>query len=217
MFLNLSGRSVVIVGGGDLAERKASAFLRYEADVIVISPDATDRLRQMEAEGLISLEQRDYARGDLEGVALVICAGASEEVSRAVFYDADARGCPINNGGAPELSNYLVPTSLRRGPLQIAISTAGAAPSVAKRMRDELKASYGEEWGSYVTLIGAVRALAAVRIADSADRDAVLAEVARADLLARIAGGEELDPEAVLAEFAPATVDDASEPRASEE
>ena len=218
MFLNLSGRSVVIVGDGPTVERKASAFLRYGADVTAISPDPTDRLREMEAEGLIGLEQRDYARGDLEGVALVVCADASEAVSREVYHDADARGCPVNVGGTPELCNYLIPTSLRRGPLQIAISTSGAAPSVAKRLRDELKASYGEEWGAYVTVLGSVRALAVDRIPDAAERDRVLAEVTDADLLSRIAAGEALDAESVLAEFAPPpAADDASQPSEPEE
>ena len=203
MFLNLCGRSVVIVGDGAAAEKKASAFLRYRADVIVISPEPTDRLREMEAEGLLGLEQRAYARGDLEGVALVVCAGAPEEVSRQVSRDADARGCPVNVGDAPELCNYLIPTSLRRGPLQIAISTSGAAPSVAKRLRDEFKASYGEEWGTYVTLLGDVRGLAMDRISDAAERESVLAEVSASDLLSRLAAGEALDAESVLAEFAP--------------
>jgi precorrin-2 dehydrogenase/sirohydrochlorin ferrochelatase len=203
MFLNLSGRSVVVVGEGPAAERKASSFLRFGADVTVISQKSTDRLREMEAEGLIGLEQREYARGDLEGVALVVCAGASAEVSRQVYRDADARGCPVNVGGVPELCNYLIPTSLRRGPLQIAISTSGAAPSVAKRLRDEIRATYGEEWGSYVTLLGDVRGLAFDSISDTAERDRVLAGVAAADLLPRLVAGEVLDAKSVLAEFGP--------------
>jgi precorrin-2 dehydrogenase / sirohydrochlorin ferrochelatase len=218
MFLNLSGRSVVIVGDGPSLERKASTFLRYGADVTIISPEATGRLREMAVEGSINLEQREYARGDLEGVALVICTGASEAVSRAVYLDADARGCPVNVGGTPESCNYLIPTSLRRGPLQISISTSGAAPSVAKRLRDEIKASYGEEWGTYVTLLGSIRALAIDRIPEPAERDDVLAEVAAADLLSRIAAGEVLDAESVLAEFAPqATADDTGQSKELEE
>jgi precorrin-2 dehydrogenase/sirohydrochlorin ferrochelatase len=218
MFLDLSRRSVVVVGDGVAVERKAAAFLHYGADVTVISPEATDLLRQMEADGLIGLEPREYRRGDLEGVALVVCAGASADVSREVYADADARGCPVNVGGAPELCNYLIPTSLRRGPLQIAISTSGAAPSVAKRLRDEIKAGYGEEWGTYVTLLGSIRALAYDRIPDPAERDDVLAEVAAADLLSRIAAGEELDAESVLADFSPQSVEgDASQPTETEE
>ena len=218
MFLNLAGRSVVIVGGGVAAERKASAFLRYGADVIVISPEATDRLREMEAEGLIGLEPREYSRGDLEGVALAVCAGASPEVSLQVARDADARGCPVNVSDAPELCNYLIPTSLRRGPLQIAISTSGAAPSVAKRLRDELKSSYGGEWGAYVSLLGSVRAVAIDRIPDAAEREGVLAQVTAADLLSRIAAGEALDAESVLAEFtSPEPPDDSAGPTQSEE
>jgi precorrin-2 dehydrogenase/sirohydrochlorin ferrochelatase len=204
MFLNLSGRTVVIVGGGRSAERKATAFLRYGADVVVISPEATDELRQMQADGLITLEPREYGRGDLEGVALVVCTDVSEEVSTAVFKDADFRGCPVNVGGSPERCNYLIPTSFRRGPLQIAISSSGAAPTVAKRLRDDLRARYGEEWGVYVALLGSVRTLAQDRILDPAERERVLADIAAADLLSRIAAGEVLDAEAVLAQFGPA-------------
>ena len=172
----------------------------------------------MEAEGLIGLEPREYSRGDLEGVALAVCAGASPEVSLQVARDADARGCPVNVSDAPELCNYLIPTSLRRGPLQIAISTSGAAPSVAKRLRDELKSSYGEEWGAYVSLLGSVRAVAIDRIPDAAEREGVLAQVTAADLLSRIAEGEALDAESVLAEFtSPEPPDDSAGPTQSEE
>ena len=208
MFLNLAGRGVVIVGNGPALERKATAFLRYGADVVVISADAPDRLREMEAEGLITLEQRAYAKGDLEGVALVVCVDAGDEFSHQVARDADARGCPVNVADAPDLCNYLIPTSLRRGPLQIAISTSGAAPSVAKRLRDEMKVTYGEEWGTYVALLGSVRALAPVRVPDAAVRGAMLAEIAASDLLARIAAGEAFDAESVLAEFTPPPVED---------
>ena len=211
MFLNLVGRSVVIVGEGEAAERKANAFLRYGADVIVISAEPTHRILEMEAQGLINVAPREYASGDLAGVALTVCAGVSDEVATRVARDADALGCPVNVPGHPELCNYLIPTSLRRGPLQIAISTSGAAPTVAKRLKEELKERYGEEWGVYVELLGGVRALATARIEDPAVRDELLAEVSAADLLSRIEAGEQLDAESVFAEFAPAVSDDATE------
>ena len=217
MFLDLTGRNVVIVGDGPAAERKASTFLRYDADVIVISAEATDRLREMEAEGLIDLEQREYQRGDLDGVALAICAGASDEVRQRVAFDADARGCPVNVGNAPGLSNFSIPTSFRRGPLHIAISTSGVAPLVARRLRDELKASYGEEWTTYLTLLGSVRALAFDRIPEADERDRLLAEAADADLLSRIGAGEALDAESVFAELAPSAADGHKEPTKPEE
>jgi len=212
MFLDLSGRTVVIVGGGEAAQRRASAFLRYGADVVVIASEASESLRQMEADGLIAVEQREYGSGDLEGVALVACADVPDEVSRRVYRDADLRGCPANTPGIPERCNYLVPTSLRRGPLQIAITTRGAAPTVARRLRDELKERYGEEWGDYVTLLGSVRSLAQERIADPGERDQVLRAVAEADLLTRIAAGEALSAEQILLEFEPLADDASAQP-----
>ena len=201
MFLNLQDRCVVIVGEGIPVERKAAAFLRYGADVVVISSESSEALRAMEVDYLITLEHREYATGDLATASLAVCAGASEQTNLAVYRDAVACGCPINVAGAPETSTYLVPTSLRRGPLQIAISTRGVAPSAAKRIRDELKAEYGEEWESYIELLGSVRELAAGMIPEASERERVLSEVASADLLTRIVDGETLDAESLLTEF----------------
>lgn len=209
IFLDLHGRLVIIVGGDEAAERKVTSLQRYGADICVISPQPSRRLLEMEAEGSISVEAREYRSTDIAGAALVICAGVPNELGVLVSRDAAARGCPVNVVGDAEHCSFLVPSSVRRGPLQFAVSTRGAAPAVAKRLRKELQERYGDEWGTYVTLLGEVRARAVESIDDSEQRDLVLARIADADLLERIASGTTPDADDLLEEFASCADSDA--------
>ncbi len=201
IFVDLQGRLVVVLGGGLAAEKKVKSLSRCGADVLVIAPETTDGLRQLEADGRVTLELREYERGDLAEAVLVVCAGVPEHVAQAAYVEAEGKGCLINVSGKPGLSNYLVPSGVRRGPLQIAVSTRGEAPVLAKRLRARLRDEFGEEWGGYVTLLGQLRTLATQRFG-AEGRDRVLEAAADSDLLERIAAGEQLDPHAVLDEFA---------------
>jgi precorrin-2 dehydrogenase/sirohydrochlorin ferrochelatase len=189
-FLSLKHRLAVVVGGGQVAERKVRALLRYEPDVLVVAADLTPGLEELEEECAITVERRDYVRGDLANAALAICATDDTEVNRAVYDEAEERNCLVNVIDVPELCNFIVPSVIHRGPFQIAISTAGAAPAVAKRVRKQLQAEYGDEWGTYVTLMGQVRTLVMMRVDDAAKRKAMFEAMADSDLLARIAGGD---------------------------
>lgn len=199
VFLAIESRLAIIVGSDAAAQRKVSQLLRYGADVVVIAPEPCAELRQLEADGAISLEPRGYVRGDLQGAFLVYCTEA-DEVARAVFSEAETLGCLINVADDPALSNYLLPSNVRRGQLQIAISTSGAAPAVAKRLRRELQKQFGREWVSYIELLGDVRALAAQSIDDPLHLAAVVAASAEIDFLERMVSGEEITPKAALAE-----------------
>ena len=214
VFLDLTGRLAVVVGSGHTAERKITQLVRYGADVTLITFGATQEMRELEADGKITIEPRGYIRGDLDGAFLVVCAETGELAS-AVFAEAESRGCLVNVLGSPSLSNFIVPSSVRRGPLQIAISTGGAAPAAAQRIRRQLQEQFGPEWGAYVALLGAVRELAFSSMEDAERRDRVIAAVAAADLLERLAAGEELSPSAVFAQYV--ADEDAAHPAQSEE
>lgn len=226
LFLTLTGRLAIVVGGNAVAQRKVTQFVRYGADVVVIAADPAAELRQLEADGAITLEPRGYVRGDLQGAFIAFCS-ESDEIAHAVFSEAESLGCLINVAENPALSSYLVPSSVRRGQLQIAISTSGAAPAVARRLRRELREQFGPEWATYVALLGDVRALGSQQIPDAVRLADVIAAAADIDFLERIAEGEAITPEAALAEAeavvdAPAlespVVDDvAAEPPVAEE
>lgn len=203
VYLDLNGRLAVIIGAGNVAQRKARTLAGYGADVVIVAPEVSPDLLELESEGLVSIEQRGYVRGDLEGAFLAVCATDSEEVNRAVFAEAEERGCLVNVVDVPELCNFIVPSIVRRGSLQIAISTGGAAPTVAKRLRKRFQAEFGEEWADYVELLGEVRVLVMERIeGGEAVRKPIFEAIADSDLLERLRAGERPSAQDVFDEFA---------------
>lgn len=202
VFLDLRNRLAVVVGGGSVAQRKIETLLRYGADVIVISPLVLPAIERLVAEGRIEHEERGYIRGDLAGAFIVICATDDTEVNRAVYQEAEGMGCLVNVVDVPELCNFIVPSIVKRGPLQMAISTAGAAPSVAKRLRKQLETEFGEEWGVYVTLLAEVRALVMARVpGGEEDRKPIFEAMVDSDLFDRVAAGDIPTAEDVFREF----------------
>ena len=205
VYLDLTGRPCVVVGGGRVAERKVATLLKYGADVTVISPEVMPALEILVEQERIIVERRGYVRGDLAGAFVVICATDSEEINRAVYSEAEEHGVLVNVVDVPPLCNFIVPSIVKRGGLQIAISTGGAAPAVAKRVRKRLQEEFGEEWGPYVALLGEIRALAMSQIDDDAERKAFFERVADSDVLARFTRGETPVAADVLSEFAAPT------------
>lgn len=205
VFLDLRGRLAVVVGGGSVAERKIATLLEYGADVVCVAPLVTPGIDSLVAEGLIDHEQRGYVRGDLAGAFIVVCATDSTEVNRAVYQEAEGQGCLVNVVDVPELCNFIVPSIVKRGPLQIAISTGGAAPVVAKRIRRDLEERYGEDWECYVRLLGQVRRLVLERVPGGEPvRKPIFEAIAASDLFDRVMSGICPDAEDVFAEFVPA-------------
>ena len=209
VYLDLHGRRSVVVGGGGVGERKVQTLLEYGATVEVISPEVTDLLAQFAEEGVIVWHRRPYVPGDLEGAFLVICATDSNEVNRAVFAEGESRGIMVNIVDVPELCNFIVPSIVRRGPLQIAISTGGAAPLVAKGIRKELQGRYGDEWGAYLKLMAEVRCLVIDRVPGGEPvRKPIFSAIAGSDLFERVASGDVPTAEEVFKRFVPAELVD---------
>lgn len=204
VFLDMRGRLAVVIGGGSVAERKIATLLEYGADVTCVAPMVTRAIDDLVAEGRIEHEQRGYVRGDLAGAFVAICATDSTEINRAVYREAEAQGCLVNVVDVPELCNFIVPSIVSRGPLQIAISTGGAAPAVAKRIRCDLEERYGEDWECYVRLLGQVRRLVLERVPGGESvRKPIFEAIACSDLFDRVMAGSCPDPEDVFTEFVP--------------
>ncbi len=156
--LKLSGRRCVVVGGGDVGLEKVEGLLACDGDVTLIAPDATEPLRELAQEGSIRWEQREYAGpGDLEGVFMVIAATNDTDVNIRVYEDAERRAMLVNVVDVPPLCNFILPAIFRRGPLAIAISTAGASPALAKRIKAEIAEAYGEPYARLAELLNEVR------------------------------------------------------------
>ena len=143
----------MVVGGGTVATRKACKLLQAGAEVVVISPEVRPELLGMDVE----VYDRAYEYGDLEGAYLAFTATDSRGVNAAVAREAKERGVCINVADRPSEGDFAVPSTLRRGGLQVAVSTGGASPTLAKRIREELEASFGPEWAGVVEELEAVR------------------------------------------------------------
>jgi precorrin-2 dehydrogenase / sirohydrochlorin ferrochelatase len=157
MFLKLTGRPCTVVGAGTVAETKIESLLRAEASVQVIAPAALPRVEQWAANGELTWLPRTYQPGDLAGSFLAIAATARPEVDRLVFAEAVERNVLCNAVDDPPVCDFYFPSVVRRGELQIAISTAGESPAFAQRLRRELEAELPRDLGEWLTETGRLR------------------------------------------------------------
>ncbi len=157
MFLKLAARPCVVVGAGPIAESKIESLLLAEASVTVIAPEALPRIQDWAAAGDIAWKQRAYAPGDLAGAFLVVAGTATAEVNRAVFVEASAAGVLCNAVDDPPFCDFYFPSVVKRGDLQIAISTAGDSPALAQRLRKEINAQLPLDTGEWLMELGRLR------------------------------------------------------------
>lgn len=157
IFLRLKDKLCVVVGGGVVAERKVLGLLTAGAKVKVISPELTEKLKNLNDEGKITWISREYQRGDLQGAFLVISATNNPKVQEEVYQEAGERGIPCNVVDNPKLCSFIVPSVIRRGDLTIAISTSGISPAVARRLREQLELIFPEEFSIYLNLMKIIR------------------------------------------------------------
>jgi uncharacterized protein len=155
--LKLAGRPVLLVGAGRVAEARLEALLEARARVHAVAPVATELFHRRKAEGRLKLSLRPYRSGDCRGVQLVFIAIGVERVSRAVAAEARARGLLVNAADLPGLCDFHIPSVGRRGPVTVAVSTAGLAPSVAQAARRRAMEVVGSEYGVLARLLGLLR------------------------------------------------------------
>src|ERR1035438_7936052 len=141
IFPKLTGRLCIVIGAGNLAESKIESLLAANAAVTVVAPHASPRIVSLAEGGEISWHQREFASGDLSGQFLVVAATNIPAVNRAVFAEAESTGVLINAVDDPPFCDFYFPSVVRRGDLQIAISTAGHSPALAQRLRQEINRS----------------------------------------------------------------------------
>lgn len=168
--LKLAGRKCVVVGGGDVGLEKVEGLLACDGDVTLVAPEAIEPLRAFADEDSIRWERREYRPEDLEGTFMVIAATNDTDVNIGIFNDAERRAMLVNVVDVPPLCNFILPAIVRQGPLAIAISTAGASPALAKRIRDEIAAEYGAPYARLAELLNEVRGWAKGTLATYQDR-----------------------------------------------
>ena len=155
--LRLKGRRCVVVGGGDVGLEKVEGLLACDGDVTLVAPEAHPELVQLALEGSIRWERRRYRAEDLDRSLIAIAATGNTDVNIRVFEDAEARSMLVNVVDVPPLCNFILPAIVRTGPLAVAISTAGASPALAKRMKREISELFGEPYALLAILLNDVR------------------------------------------------------------
>lgn len=150
MFLKLAGRRCLVVGGGSVAEGKIASLLGSGAKVIVVAPDVTAKVSGWASIGEVEWLARSFCPAELEGVFLVVAATSDPEVNDLVFREAQSRGILCNVVDDPERCDFYYPAVLRRGQLQIAVSTGGSSPALAQRLRFELEQQFAPGYGEWL-------------------------------------------------------------------
>lgn len=153
VFLDLRGKRCVVIGGGPLAAQKALGLVQAEASVEVYAPEVVPEL----LESPVAVFRRPYRKGDLAGARLAIDAGGDPLVTAVARREADEQGVLLNVVDVPAACDFIAPAVVKRGPLQVAISTSGESPFLASALRRRLETELGEEWRELVELVGEVR------------------------------------------------------------
>jgi siroheme synthase-like protein len=168
--LRLTGRRAVVVGGGDVGLEKVEGLLACDGDVTLVAPEAHPELVQLSLEGSIRWERREYRSEDLDGCLIAIAATNDTDVNIRVFEDAESRAMLVNVVDVPPLCNFILPAIVRTGPLAVAISTAGASPALAKRMKREIGELFGEPYALLAVLLNEARGWAKATLPTYQDR-----------------------------------------------
>lgn len=181
IFIKLAGRACLVVGAGSIAESKVASLLGSGAQVTVVAPTATDAIQKMAESRRIRWIPRKFAPADLNRAFLVVTATSDRDVNRAVFREALERGILCNSVDDPPNCDFYFPAVVRRGPLQIAISTSGESPALAQRIRREIEDSLDVGLGDWVEEVGERRREIIATVPPSDDRKRLLHRLAHCE------------------------------------
>jgi precorrin-2 dehydrogenase len=179
--LRLKGRRCLVVGGGDVGLEKVEGLLACDADVTLVAPEAHPALADLAAEESIRWERRTFAPADLDGCLIAIAATNDTDVNIAVFDEAERRAMLVNVVDVPPLCNFILPAIVRTGPLAVAISTAGASPALAKRMKREISDLFGEPYATLAVLLNDARGWAKATLPTYQDRKEFFESIVNGD------------------------------------
>ncbi|MHB1414715.1 MAG: precorrin-2 dehydrogenase/sirohydrochlorin ferrochelatase family protein [Chloroflexota bacterium] len=190
VLLDLRGKLAVVIGGGEVAERKIASLLRSAAHVKVIAPVVSAGIDRLSSAGSLSISRRRYARGDLEGAFLAIAATDDEEINREVWEEAYDRGVLVNVVDAPQQCNFTLPATVRRGPLLLTVSTGGASPALSRAVRERLEKEFGPEYGTFATWLGEAREQVKSRYPSRREREQIWHRIVESDVLDMLRRGD---------------------------
>jgi len=189
IFLNLRGRLCTIIGGGEVAARKAAALLREEACVRVVAPELSDEMKALLVSPHLTHVSRAYQEGDLEGSALAFAATNEADVNAAVYQEAESTGIPVNVADDPAHCTFFMPAAVHRDPITIAISTEGCSPALARHLRRKIEEAVPPAYAHLARLLGRLRPELMAAVAERGQRKERLERVVNSEVLSLLFSG----------------------------
>jgi precorrin-2 dehydrogenase/sirohydrochlorin ferrochelatase len=199
IYIDVERRDILIVGGGEVCARKAETMLRYGARVTIVSLDATEEIRGWAAAGKIALVIKPYEESDLDGRSIVIASTDDPCVNARVARDCRRRKIPVNVVDVTHLCEFIVPAIVEQGSIQIAVSTGGKSPALARTLREELQKSVGPEYAEVNDLLGTLRSGAKKTLPTDRDRKRFFDDIIASDILGMIREGRRREAYALIA------------------
>jgi len=200
VFLKLGERPCLVVGGGKVAARKVTLLLRAGARVTVVAPECCDELQRLAGAGRIVWHAREFAAPDISGCELVFAATGAEQVNREVSALAKGQGIPVNVVDNPALCNFIMPSIIDRSPVQVAVSTGGASPVLARLLRARLESFIPSAYGRLARLVNEYRQRVKARFADAGHRRYFWESVLQGRVAELLFAGQEEQARAALQE-----------------
>lgn len=210
IFLRVDGRHCLVVGGGGVGTRKVESLLAAAARVSVVSPTVTDRLRALAEAGAVEWRARAYESSDVEGIFLVYAATSDDDLHERIHRDAEAAGALVNVVDRPRWCSFIVPSIAERGDLTVAVSTGGASPALARRVRLDIERLLGPEYERALALLSRLRVYLRREQRSFAERQEIFERLLSSELLETLRGDDEKAIDRLLAEHAGAGVSVAS-------
>jgi len=192
IYLELHNQTCIVIGGGKIAEGKVDGLLAAGAQVTIVSPDLTSHLQTLVEQNIVIYIARTYQHGDLDGNFMVICATDQNEINHQVWQEASANRQLVNVVDDTPRCNFIAPAILRKGDLNIAISTGGKAPALAVRLKERLQKELGPQYERFLELSGQLREPLARHIPDFETRKKLWYELVDSNILELLSQGDEL-------------------------
>jgi len=189
IYLDIEDRHVVIIGGGNVCARKAETMMKYGARVTIVSPEFTDEIEQWVKDGALSVRRKPYEESDLAGASIVVASTDDPCVNARVARDCRRRKIPVNVVDVTHLCEFIIPAILESGSIQIAVSTGGKSPALARTLKEDLEKFVGPEYDEVNRLLGTLRAGAKKTLATDVDRKRFFDSILAAGVLEMLRGG----------------------------
>ena len=170
IFLDIEGRNVVIIGGGNVCARKAETMMNYGARVTVVSPEFTDEIEKWAEDGCLQLKRKKYDESDIDDANVVIASTDDEKVNTRIATDCRKRRIPVNVVDVTPLCEFIVPAIIEKGSVQIAVSTGGKSPALARTLKEDLARAIGPEYDEVNRVLGSLRDAAKKKLPTDVDR-----------------------------------------------